>query len=252
MMYWTNRIDELLTLSSSNAEELLKREYQRAYKDIEAEIMKLYNKISRDGTPTITELYRYDRYYKLMGKINSILSKLGKSEQRIINQQLTQLYLTTGKLVEEEIGAFSVINKDAAKQVVNQVWCADGKVWSDRIWAHKAELQEELSKGLMNTVVTGRPADKLSQYISERFGVGLSQASRIVRTEMNNVQTQAAKDRYIAAGFTKYQVLATIDSRTSKKCKNENGKVYLFSQYLPGMTAPPFHPNCRSTIIPKE
>lgn len=253
--YWENRLanglDELLIANSELTNKKLRKEYQRSFKAIEGKIERLYNKIMVDGKPSITELYRFNRYYELMANIQSDLEKLGKREQVIISQDLTKLYLTTANSVEEKIGiSFSKIDSKAAKMVVNQVWCADGKNWSDRIWEHKGKLREELSSCLLDMITQGLSVDKVSKTIAERFGVSYSNATRLVRTEMNNIQTQAAKDRYIAAGWREYEILATHDSRTSKICREMDGKKFLFEQYLPGETAPPFHPNCRTTIIP--
>lgn len=33
-------------------------------------------------------------------------------------------------------GAFSKVDADVAKQMVNQIWCADGKTWSNRVWLY--------------------------------------------------------------------------------------------------------------------
>lgn len=253
MNYWAKRIDDLLILGSQETTKQLQKEYQRAYNQIERKILRVYDQITIDGVPSISELYKFNRYYELMAAINLQLEKLGNKEQKLILQKLTELYQTTAKLTDGQIGAsFSQINKEAVEQIVTQVWCADGKSWSDRIWAHKGELREELSKGLIDMVTQGKAPDKVSKYIQQRFGVGLSDANRIVRTEMNNVQTQAAKDRYQQAGFTRYEILATLDSRTSEICREQDGKIYQFIDYQPGITAPPFHPNCRTTILPKE
>ena len=48
----------------------------------------------------------------------------------------------------------------------------------------------------------------------------------------------------------KYQILATLDNRTSDICQDMDGKVFDFKDYEIGTTAPPFHVNCRSVTIP--
>ena len=45
-----------------------------------------------------------------------------------------------------------------------------------------------------------------------------------------------------------YRFSATLDRRTSATCWNHDGHVYPINEYQPGITAPPLHPNCRSTI----
>ena len=48
----------------------------------------------------------------------------------------------------------------------------------------------------------------------------------------------------------RYEILATLDSHTSDICQEMDGKVFEMKDYEVGTTAPPFHPNCRSTTIP--
>lgn len=47
-----------------------------------------------------------------------------------------------------------------------------------------------------------------------------------------------------------YEYCAILDDRTSKICKELNGKVFKVSQARQGVNFPPMHPNCRSFIIP--
>ena len=41
-----------------------------------------------------------------------------------------------------------------------------------------------------------------------------------------------------------------MDSRTSETCRNLDGKVFDLKDYQSGITAPPFHPYCRTTTVP--
>jgi SPP1 gp7 family putative phage head morphogenesis protein len=54
----------------------------------------------------------------------------------------------------------------------------------------------------------------------------------------------------MAAGVKEYEILAVQDRRTSKVCKEQDGKIYKFNKMEVGVNYPPFHPNCRTTIIP--
>lgn len=78
--------------------------------------------------------------------------------------------------------------------------------------------------------------------------VGISNARRLVRTELNYVENQSAMDSIKEAGMKYYRFSATLDRRTSATCREHDGHVYPIDEYQPGSTAPPLHPNCRSTI----
>ena len=46
------------------------------------------------------------------------------------------------------------------------------------------------------------------------------------------------------------EIIETLDSHTCSICGGLDGKVIPISQYEPGVTVPPFHPNCRGTTAP--
>ncbi len=55
---------------------------------------------------------------------------------------------------------------------------------------------------------------------------------------------------YKEDGVEKYKILATLDSKTSEICRDEDGRVYLISEWNTGINAPPYHPFCRTTTVP--
>ena len=102
----------------------------------------------------------------------------------------------------------------------------------------------------MDSIVRGVPKDIAVRDFMDRFSASFYEADRLTRTEMNYVQNQSTANRYKAAGVQQYQILAAIDSRTSDICKEMNGKIFDFGTEQVGVNYPPFHPNCRTTIIP--
>ena len=84
-----------------------------------------------------------------------------------------------------------------------------------------------------------------------RSNTAYYQAERLVRTETNYALTQGHLNGYKEAGVKKYEILAKIDSRTSKICKEKDGDIVEIDEGgIVGDNLPPFHPNCRTTIIP--
>lgn len=62
--------------------------------------------------------------------------------------------------------------------------------------------------------------------------------------------TAAEKECFEELGVEKYEIIATLDSRTSKICRSLDGKRLPVKEFRVGVTAPPFHPWCRSTVCP--
>ena len=51
-------------------------------------------------------------------------------------------------------------------------------------------------------------------------------------------------------GVEEYHVLETLDSKTCNTCGDMDGRHFPMKEYRVGVTAPPFHPNCRGTTCP--
>ena len=51
-------------------------------------------------------------------------------------------------------------------------------------------------------------------------------------------------------GVEEYHVLETLDSKTCNTCGDMDGRHFPMKEYMVGVTAPPFHPNCRGTTCP--
>lgn len=80
---------------------------------------------------------------------------------------------------------------------------------------------------------------------SHRAGKRMAQE---MPAELNYVENQSAMDSIKEAGMKYYRFSATLDRRKSATCREHDGHVYPIDEYQPGSTAPPLHPNCRSTI----
>ena len=134
--------------------------------------------------------------------------------------------------------------------MINSVWLADGKTFSQRVWGNIDKLTETLNDKLIECVVSGKKPTELKRMLMERFNVSYSQANTLVRTETANIQTEAAAQRYKDCGIEKYEFLGREEHDIGCKCKELNGKVFLLSEKKAGVNAPPMHPNCRCCIIP--
>ena len=130
--------------------------------------------------------------------------------------------------------------------LINQIWCADGKSWSTRVWDNTASLVNMLNDELLHCVITGQKTSYLKKQLQETFNVGYSRADTLVRTEMSHIQNQAAQKRYEDYGITQFQVWADKDERRCDICGKLHKKVYGINETVPI----PAHPNCRCSIIP--
>jgi SPP1 gp7 family putative phage head morphogenesis protein len=73
-------------------------------------------------------------------------------------------------------------------------------------------------------------------------------ARTVIRTATQHVSSMARQATWVANSdiIDSYQVVATLDGKTSQQCKSLDTKVFKIGKG----PMPPFHPNCRTTTVP--
>lgn len=143
--------------------------------------------------------------------------------------------------------SFNVVDAKAIDRVINSKW--SGENYSKRIWKNTQVLAQDLKEELLINLVTGRTDREAAEIIQNKFSSGASEARRLVRTESNNLANQMEMKSYEECDIDWYLYVATLDLRTSSKCRELDGKRFKVSEQQPGKNCPPMHPWCRSTTI---
>ncbi len=142
------------------------------------------------------------------------------------------------------------VNKSELKTLIKNPWTSDGKEFSERIWGRGEKLTTALRDNLIRDIARGNNPKESARNIQRLFDVSKASASRLVFTETAAVNAKATQDSYEKLGVKQYQILATLDLKTSDICRNMDSKIFDYKDYRIGITAPPFHPNCRSDTVP--
>ena len=182
------------------------------------------------------------RLQALQDAINVELTKVTHEYQMTLEDTLIGLFTEQYKEVSELMGVMApVINREAIKTIIEYPYA--GKMFSDRIWDNKDALVKHIKQNLTAGIIRGDSIQKMSRQLKKDLNVLYYQAERLVRTETNYAMNQGHLKGYADSGVVeKYEFLAAIDSRTSKLCKNQNGKVYKLSEATVGVNYPPLHP----------
>ena len=136
--------------------------------------------------------YRISRYEALQQNIDIELKKLAN-----IEQQLTEVrYINTIKegyyhtIFDIQKGTgfgfnFAQIDMRTINLLLNENWI-DNANFSQRIWNNSEKLGNYLRTQLTAASMSGKSINKISQELSEYMDVGLYNATRLVRTEVNH------------------------------------------------------------------
>lgn len=145
---------------------------------------------------------------------------------------------------------FSSIDTRKLDKVIKTPWAQDGRFFSDRIWQNKDRLVGELHSGLVQSLIRGDNLDVAAKHIKNTMGCKLSQARTLVYTESAAVASIAQKESLKELDVEQFEVVETLDSHTCKTCGGMDGKHFKMTDFEVGVTAPPFHPNCRGCTCP--
>jgi SPP1 gp7 family putative phage head morphogenesis protein len=218
-------------------------------------------KNNADGrwTKQLNEVYyrvRVSRYEALLTEIQQQVEMLAGSRQEGMRKLLSDVYEDTYYRTIYEIQrgtgfgvTFAKIDRDALETVLGTQFA--GSNWSKRIWGDRDKLVTELRTKLAQAFIRGESAERTARDLAERMGVSRSNAERLVQTETAFFVGEATAAGYRASGVVdKYEILATLDNRTSEICRSMDGRVFALSEREVGVNYPPLHARCRSTVVP--
>jgi SPP1 gp7 family putative phage head morphogenesis protein len=103
---------------------------------------------------------------------------------------------------------------------------------------------------LTRACILGKAPDNAINAIARKFKTAKSQAGRLVMTEQAYFHSLSQKEAFDDLDVEEFEIVATLDSHTSTVCQDMDGQHFPMKEYEPGMTAPPFHPWCRSVTVP--
>ena len=162
-------------------------------------------------------------------------------------------YTHTAFEVQKGVGlGWDITGLDQKKleTLLSKPWTTDGRTFRDRCWLNKNDLVGSVSKSLTQGLLRGDSPAKITTVIQKQFGVHRYKAGRLVNTETTYFNAVATKECYKDLDVEMVEIIETLDSHTCSICGGLDGKVIPISQYEPGVTVPPFHPNCRGTTAP--
>lgn len=243
--------DEQATKTIEETQKQIQAYYSKAMRRIIAEFEATYDKLlntAKDGKPpTVADLYKLDKYWQLQGQLRAELQKMGDKETVLLAEQFEKTFQNVyNSLALPSQKQFSQMSKENVKQMISQIWCADGKSWSQRVWNDTERLQQSLNDRLIDCVITGKKTTQLNKFLQEEFNVSYNRADTIIRTEIAHIQTQAARQRYKDYGIREVEIYADTDNRTCPICSQLDGKRYGVDDALPI----PAHPRCRCCVVP--
>lgn len=213
--------------------------------NIDKEILKELN--------TLAMRSRISRLDKLQAEILVELSKMADGYDskltEYLKKALTDNYYQSVFDICKGINILmpvSILDQEAIEDIIRTPW--SGKQFSKRIWNNTIKLSKVLKKEISDAIIRGINAREMATVISKKMNSGYKQAITLVRSELNYVNNQAGLKSIKESGGQEYRFIATLDRRTSEKCRKLDNTIHKVDEGVPGSNMPPMHPRCRSTI----
>lgn len=143
---------------------------------------------------------------------------------------------------------FAKLDTRSINTAVARGW--DGSNYSSRTWANRDKLVNELRTLMPRAIAQGKSVQSSAGVLSKIMNTAKNVAERLIRTETANILQESTFESYTESGVVgKYRNLATLDKKTSDICKEMDGTEFDLADKEVGITAPPFHVNCRTTTV---
>ena len=241
------------------AEKLSYAEFEK-YKQNLARKARLYpqdktlQKLAKQDIPK----YKIDRLRALQTDLQIQLTEATAGQEAGIYKTLQDVgkvpQATLAKRFADSFGLeFNTIASRKMKQLMTADWC-QGKNWSERIWADREIVGEKLTEILEKGIPQGTSRQKMARELKNVTYNSYNNAFRLIRTETAHLDGQVKLEKFKqiqekSGRKLKYQYDAFLDSRTSKICRELDGKSFWVDDAEVEVNFYPMHPNCRSTVV---
>lgn len=174
--------------------------------------------------------------------------------QGIVEKSFENYLMSTAKYAYKKVmgGNSGALNEPALKELIDTPF--NGRDYSQQVWGNTDDLARDLRDVLKRGFIRGDDVRSMAAELAKKYNVARSRAQTLIRTDGTAVVNRSAIKRYEESGLEFYRISVHMDNRTSDTCRAiaKKDKLYRIDEFETGITAPPFHYNCRSAVIPDE
>lgn len=190
----------------------------------------------------------------LASKFNSVINDISKGQfntekdlvNNIIQTAAKDKYYTDAYISQLgfDFKLQKVTDAEIAKIVNNKV---DGKLWSNRIWDNKKDLQDKLQTTIGNFLKGNINVNRVEREVKKKFNQNAYNTHRLVQSEIARCQDEANNVFAENHGVDEQMYTATLERNTCAECAALDGKVYSIDDV--NKPAIPEHPLCRCCYV---
>lgn len=261
----------------------IKRNYDRAYAEIDKEIQAFYQRYAtkegitmseavkkvsesdvqafsnkakkyvkeKNFTPQANEQLRLYNLTMRVNRLEMLKADIGLELTAMANDDLTSIRNSLEQNTYDELnrqagilGESMKFDKTVVDNIVNASF--QNATFSQRIWSNQDTLKAEMDKLLSRGMIQGKNPKVLAREVRKQFDVSRYQAERLMITEMARVQTSAQETAFKEYGYEECTWIA--EPSACNICKPNDGKVFKVTDIGTGEVMIPAHPQCRCSF----
>lgn len=144
---------------------------------------------------------------------------------------------------------FNLPSERLIRVASNTEWL--GSTFKERTGYTLDAVTNNIETIMTEAFIQGKNPDKLGKLLARQFNMSENACKRDMRTLTTMITNQASVMAYKNCELVEeYEFVATLDGKTSDKCRAMDGKRFKIIEAVAFVNLPPLHYNCRSTTIP--
>jgi len=254
----SNRFRAQLLALERDAASAMVRYYGTVWQQLQNDVQKLQQKVddmrAAGDEPSIGTIWQLDSTKRLQYQATEELLKFTRFANQSITQSQREAILAAMRNAPALITAafppgtaigiaFRKLWPEAIEAMIGTL--LDGSPLMDLIRAAVGEAADDFAEALVTGLVKGLNPRELARIIRSEFGMGLTRALRIARTEQlrayRTATLQSYQDSNVVTGWERHAVL---DERTCIACIELDGKRYKLDEPMDD------HVNGRCVMLP--
>lgn len=259
---WYQRLADNNDVSLAEAKRMLDKKELREFRWSVEEYIK-YGKENDETGQWVKELENASsrvhigwleaRKMEIRAAAEKLYGKYAGTAGEHIRNTYTDNYYRTAYEIRKRAGIdanIQALDENMVEKIISNPWAVDGKNFSERIWQDKKKLINTMHQSLTRMCITGEPPDAAVSEIAKAMNASKKRAWTLVMTETAAFSNKARQECMDDLNVEEYEVVETFDDCTCSACGTMDGKHYRMDEFEIGVTAPPFHPNCRGCTAP--
>ena len=241
----------------------------KAIEDIDSEVNKIFDVIrNKEGQLTEKEIRallnervdlanykaritRYEAVKECIKKNTQLMSEqLVEAQEELYKNAIKEGYYTNMYSVDKKFGFglnFGLLTEEDIIKILNAKFL--DSTFYKRVQNNCGIFQDIVDETIKSGLLAGKSLWKISKELEENSRYKKKACERLVRTEVSHFYNTGVLESYKECDIEQYRILATLDNRTSDKCRDLDGRVFDVDEAEQGVNMPPLHPWCRSTTI---